>query len=113
MDYNPVPSDEMESVTVVADVVEIEGPYIEPVVSTATTSPISTSPIQPRNFPINDETHEPSKVLQPQSNSQVPAVVATRIVPSVVPKPNYLLRKMSTMMEEDSSDDLDNNCPNR
>jgi hypothetical protein len=31
----------------------------------------------------------------------------------VTAKPNSQLRKMSTMMEEDSSDDLDNDCPNR
>ncbi|XP_023248599.1 sodium- and chloride-dependent GABA transporter ine-like isoform X2 [Copidosoma floridanum] len=59
--------------------------------------------------------HQPQVASDAQQNEHGVAqpIVAPRTVAQAAAKTNGHKRKMSTMVEEDSSDDLDNNCPNR
>ena len=107
------PHEPDEPVTKSPDVVVVGPPDVVPT-SPPPSPPRSSPPIVPpkpssKSLAVNG--------VPKAQNAQQPAMVhhvPPRIVATApVVKPNSHQRKMSTMIEEDSSDDLDNDCPNR
>lgn len=88
--------------------------------------PLTMVHVKPKSLAVNGVLAKPNPKFSPATQNLQNAVIAQNVhneksaVPFMriaattpVAKPNCHLRKMSTMMEEDSSDDLDNDCPNR